>query len=93
MKKSDARSVIQPEFDDLRFSGEYALHHVFPGKNRKRCEIYGFMVMIRPAMHDEIHKNPNGYLDLQFKQECQTWYENNVGTRQDFINEFGKNYL
>lgn len=73
------------------------VHHVFPGKNRKLCEKYGFVVPLHPTLHrwgpDSVHKVPNRGLDLKLKQECQRYYEEHYGTREDFIKEFGKSYL
>jgi hypothetical protein len=35
----------------------------------------------------------NKQLDLRLKQECQRRWEVKYGTREDFIREFGRNYL
>lgn len=32
-------------------------------------------------------------LDLKLKRMAQRYYENHYGSREDFIKEFGKNYL
>lgn len=37
--------------------------------------------------------NPNRGIDLELKQAAQVFYEVNIGTREDFIREFGKSYL
>lgn len=37
--------------------------------------------------------NPNRGIDLEMKQVAQIFYEVNIGTREDFIREFGKSYL
>jgi len=71
-------------------------HHVFGGFNRKRSEKYGFIAPLDKRLH------PNGancseenwrVLDHHLKQYCQEWYEENVGTREQFIAEFGRNYI
>lgn len=93
MKRGDVRSVIQADFADRLATGSYALHHVFQGVNRRRCEEYGFLVALRPAEHNEVHESANTGKALDLKQQCQRFYEKHYGTRKQFINEFGRNYL
>ena len=94
MRKSDFRSVIQPEFDELASTGMFPVHHIFGGiRNRKKCEKYGFLVCIHPTIHDEAHRNGNDGAGLYFKKQAQAYYEQHIGSREDFIHEFGKNYL
>lgn len=70
-------------------------HHVFGGYNRKRSELYGYIA----PLHKELHPNgvcgdgKNNDLDLILKQACQLDYESHIGTREDFIQEFGRSYL
>lgn len=40
---------------------------------------------------DGVHFNRE--LDLKFKRIAQTYYEENIGTRADFIIEFGKSWI
>ena len=92
MKKSDLKSAIQPEFRDLILTGEYAVHHVFGGNGRRRiCEKYGFLVAVRPAMHDEIHaKTAAGkYVDKVLKRQCYEYWRKSGGTDENFVSEFG----
>lgn len=93
MNKKDCRSVIQPDFKARLQIGSYAVHHVFPGSNRKNCEKYGFLVCIPPWQHDKVHEHINSGISLLWKQQCQGWYEKNAGSRKDFIKEFGRSYL
>jgi hypothetical protein len=52
---------------------------------------------IQPYIHtygpDSVHMKPNQGLDLRLKQECQRYYEEHYGTREEFIKEFGRSYL
>ena len=90
MKKENLKSVIQPEFLDLLQTGEYAIHHVFPGTGRRRkCEQYGFLVALRPAVHDEVHHNPNTGIDKILKDACYEYWIKNYGTEDEFKKEFG----
>lgn len=94
MKKKAVNSVIQCDFMDLLLTGYYCIHHVFEGTGRRKlCEKYGFMVALRPAEHNKLHEDIACEESLAYKQQCQQWYEENIGNRSGFILEFGKNYL
>lgn len=72
-------------------------HHVFGGANRKKSEKYGLTVdLCGSRCHRNgaysVHKNKN--VDLQLKEEFQRMaMEENDWTTEDFIREFGRNYL
>lgn len=70
-------------------------HHIFGGYNRSRSEEYGFVVPLRQDLHPNgVHASQSGkLLDLKLKQMAQTYYEENIGTREEFIKEFNKSYL
>lgn len=88
MKKSDLKSVIQPDFEDLLLTGEYAVHHVFPGRNRKKCEKYGFLVALRPWQHEEVHRYPYGGANKSLQKMCLDYWIKNIGTEEEFRREF-----
>lgn len=72
-------------------------HHVFGGARKGLSEKYGFIAPLRADLH------PNGAhctwnedireIDLYLKTKCQQYYEDQIGTREEFIREFGKGYL
>lgn len=73
------------------------LHHIFEGMaNRKQSEKWGCTVYLCGTHHnlsnEGVHFNKE--LDTLLKQECERWclktYE---WTIEDFIKEFGRNYL
>lgn len=70
-------------------------HHIFFGPFRKKSEKLGMKIYLCPAHHnmsDEgIHFNKN--LDLTIKRMAQKYYEENIGSRTQFISDFGRNYL
>ena len=71
-------------------------HHIFFGTaNRKRSEKRGLKVWLCNADHrngfQAVHRNRE--TDLHLKEMAQTYYEQNIGTREQFIIEFGKSYL
>ena len=90
-------SIFTDDMDHCIFTGSDRVerHHVFPGFNRAKCEKYGYIAPLAPQFH------PNGVsagenwkeIDTYLKQECQKDYEKNHGSREDFIKEFGRNYL
>lgn len=73
-------------------------HHVLYGSsNRTQAEKYGFTVYLCLNHHtnggDAVHRNPNGPLDRYLKELAQKYWEDNNGTREEFIKTFGRNYL
>ena len=90
-------SVITDDLEHcyLCKSNQIHIHHIFGASNRKRSEKYGFIVPLHPRWHnmskDGVHFNRD--LDLKFKRLAQTYYEENIGSRADFILEFGKSWL
>lgn len=73
------------------------IHHIFNGSRKAASEERGFLVPLHPTLHiygpDSVHQAPNRGLDLMLKQKCQGYYETHYGTREQFIQEFGKSYL
>ena len=79
-------------------------HHVYGGANRKRSTRYGFVIPLVDVIHingsaanDKECKRLTGRslkdLDLYLKRTCQRYYETNIGTRRQFLDEFGRSYL
>lgn len=71
-------------------------HHIFFGtSNRKQSEKYGLKVWLCATHHnmsvEGVHFNKR--LDLKLKTMAQTYYEEHIGTREEFRKEFGKSYL
>ena len=66
-------------------------------KPRKQAEKYGFTVYLCLNHHtnggEAVHRNPNGPLDRYLKELAQKYWEENNGTREEFIKTFGRNYL
>ncbi len=67
------------------------IHHIFGGAKKAASEKYGFLVPLRMDWHDmsdyAVHFNKE--LDLRFKEDCEHFFLENVGSKEDFINEFG----
>lgn len=71
-------------------------HHILYGTaNRKMSELYGLKVWLCGKHHnlsnEGVHFNKE--LDLHLKRLAQEHYEARYGTRVDFRETFGRNYL
>ena len=92
-------SVFTTDMNHCVFTGSPVVerHHIFGGANRKKSEVYGFVVPLRPDLHPNgVHFDKNnllGVTDLKLKQMAQDYYENHCGTREEFRNIFGKSWL
>lgn len=66
-------------------------------RTEKKSEEYGFVIPLAPHLHEftpeSVHGNPNSGLDLKLKQMAQRYFEEHYGTREEFIQVFGKNRL
>lgn len=93
MKKS-----IMPE--DEMWSTNYFpglhMHHIFGGANRSRSDKDGLFIYLSPEMHNMsdkgIHFNSQ-FMDYAHKVGQQAWMDYYNKTTEDFIKEYGKNYL
>ena len=65
-------------------------HHIFQGAYKRASERHSFMAALCRACHDEVHRDKGKRVHL--RQMCQQEYEK-VFSRDDFIKEFGRNYL
>ena len=98
--KRKLKSVLTDDLEHCYITGSshVAIHHVFPGTGRRKlCDKYGFIVPLEPSIHNmsrvSVHNNPNTGIDLQLKQECQRYFEAHYGSRDKFIEVFGRSYL
>lgn len=100
MKRTTKRELFSVLTNDLEHciitgNTEVAIHHVFNGPNRRLSEDYGFIVPLRPDWHNmmpySVHMDQR--FDESLKRKAQTYYEEHIGTREQFIAEFGKSYL
>ena len=91
--------MLTNDMDQCMFAGSKVVerHHVFGGADRSKSEKYDFIVPLRPDLHPNgvhfIRTEENLKIDKILKQRCQEYFEENCGTREEFIQEFGRNYL
>lgn len=71
-------------------------HHVFGGANRKNSEKYGLKVHLCYVCHTDNKMGVHGQnkeLMKKLHEEGQKAFEREHGSRKEFMNIFGKNYL
>ena len=91
-------SIIQKEKECYVCKNTIGLHshHILYGTaNRKLSELFGLKVWLCGPHHnlsnEGVHFNKE--LDLHLKRLAQEHYEARYGTRTDFRETFGRNYL
>lgn len=72
------------------------LHHIYEGTGRRKMsDKYGLTVKLCPMHHNAsnegVHFNKEN--DLIVKRMGQQYYEENIGSREEFIRDFIKSYL
>lgn len=68
-------------------------HHCLHGTaNRKKADLYGLTVWLCHDCHMRLHDRDTA-ADRHLQQVAQKYFEDNIGTREDFRREFGKSYL
>ena len=93
------KSIFTDDMDHCIFTGSPIVerHHVFGGPLRKKSEKYDFIAPLHPTLHPNgVHFVPtpeNKKIDRYLKEQCQKWYEEHIGTREQWMNEFVRNYL
>lgn len=70
-------------------------HHVFKASRRKLSEKYGLKVWLNHSVHMQMHDHTPPYetLENDLKAIAQQAFEDNGGTREEFMEIFGANYL
>ena len=84
-----------PLYATERFEGSHK-HHVFGASNRNKSEKLGLYVYLTPEMHNmsDYGVHFNKVFDLELKQIGQKAAMQTYGwSIDDFIREFGRNYL
>ena len=91
------RSVLQEEKECFVCKTNINLqdHHIFFGtSNRKQSEKYGMKVWLCQQHHTGtrgVHFNRD--LDIRLKKYAQSYFEEYIGSRTEFIKVFGQSYL
>lgn len=73
-----------------------ATHEIFYGTANRKKSIEDGLVVNLCGDHHNLSSNGvhfNKELDLELKQKAQKTYEEKLGSREDFIKRYGRNYL
>ena len=96
MKKE--KSLITDNMNECFLCGSphVEIHHCLHGTaNRKKADKYNLVIPLCHAHHTggpcSAHLNSN--YDLMYKKLAQKAFEECVGTREEFVKEFGKSWL
>lgn len=85
------------EWSPYGFAAHLERHHIFGGANRKKSEKYGLVVLLcgyscHRVGPEAAHNNANTMQRLHEYGQKKAMEENGW-TTEDFIREFGKNYI
>jgi hypothetical protein len=96
MKKEEF-CIMPPDnrYSNIRYPG-LERNEIFGGANRQRSIKDGLVVYLTPEQHRtgkySFHLAPNEWIWLKKLAE-ETWCEYYNKTKEDFIKEYGKNYI
>lgn len=66
-------------------------HEIFEGRNRQNSMKHGFILPLCLKCHRELQEDTD--FNDKWKKKAQEYFENNIGTREDFLKIFRRNYL
>lgn len=66
-------------------------HEIFEGRNRKNSMKYGLVIPLCLRCHQLLQENSE--FNVNWKKKGQEYFEKNIGTHEDFMKIFGRNYL
>lgn len=66
-------------------------HEVFEGRNRINSMKYGFVLPLCMRCHQELQEDIS--FNDKWKKKSQMYFEEHIGTRNDFLSIFRRNYL
>ena len=68
------------------------IHHIFGAANKANSEKYGFIMPVRNDWHKLESYSLHQDIELKnyWKRKCQTYWLENIGTKEEFIKVFGK---
>lgn len=87
-------SIIQENLSKCFFCNNKAedWHEMLKGRNRKKCIKWGLAIRICRICHEKTEKDNNFYRESR-KVAQKKWKEYYNKNDEDFIKEFGNNYL
>ena len=95
MKEEFCIMPFDVKWKTKRFKGSHR-HEVFGGANRQRSIKDGLVIFLTPEMHNLSNKGihfDKKFRDYAHKIGQVRWQEYYKKTKEDFLKEYGKNYL
>lgn len=91
-------SVFTDNMDNCIFTGSPYVerHHIFGGHYRNKSEQYGFVVPLRYDLHPNgarVNPKYRKQVDNYLKKMAQEYFEKHCGSREEFMEIFGRSYL
>jgi hypothetical protein len=91
------KSIIFDDAEEVCYlCGKYGhmeVHHIFGGSVRQISDKYGLIVHLCPACHGKLHGKNGSNTKEMLHIIGQQAYEEQIGTREKFIEEFIRSYL
>lgn len=91
------KSIISDDVEDICYlcgrMGRMQVHHIFGGPVRKTSDKYGIIVHLCLECHDRLHGKHGDEVKQYLHRIGQRVYEEQIGTREKFIEEFIRSYL
>lgn len=87
-------SVFYEDLSTCMYCGssyEMTKHEIFEGRNRQNSMIYGFVLPLCRKCHQDLQEN-NEFSD-KWQKKAQKYFEEYIGTREEFLSIFRRNYL
>ena len=92
--ESERYSILQQDKSKCYFCNNKAVdaHELIKGINRKKCIKWGLVVYICRDCHRKTEEDSKFYKETK-KMAQEVWQNHYNKTTEEFIKEFGKNYL
>lgn len=91
--EKNRKSVFYEDLSKCMYCGssyEMTKHEIYEGRNRKNSMIYGFVLPLCLSCHRNLQENKE--FESKWKKKAQNYFETNIGTHDDFIRIFRRNY-
>jgi 5-methylcytosine-specific restriction endonuclease McrA len=92
--EKNRRSVFYDDLSVCCYCGstyQMTKHEIYEGRNRQNSMKYGFVLPLCLRCHRNLQEDINFNKEWQIK--AQKYFEKYIGTRQDFLDIFRRNYL
>ena len=66
-------------------------HEIYPGRNRQNSMVYGFVLPLCRNCHSSLQENVE--FNDKWRRKAQEYFEEYIGTHEEFMDIFRRNYL